>query len=903
MNQKGKSKAAAENVFDEVPSIDMDLETEIGTSIVNHIVDYTKPESQKMREITYVIENLVDDSKTYDENKNQKKSSEIIENIEKKLVNLNLDEKNKKEIIQKMEELPMYIQYQIDDAISKHLKQKQVEKEIEVVDDSKIVKQIKKMRIAEEPIKFIHSKEVLFVQKNHPYKGRMASIEYMKNQKYTIKVAGKENLITEVEENDLFFMDLLLVNGNWFQVNNVQSNGQITGKELDKGKFVEKVINPSDIAKKNSGFNIKIKKMEEKVEEEVQEEVESKQIPEYSFEEESVVEYMPEEQGEGEFKVGYADIMRSQFQKTELSENQQEIKNEVTKILENFKNELSLSEEDINKTVFELEKILKENKYERADARYIIASSVLVSLIKEQKMNKENYIKRLIDEKYFNTTNYGLSSKLDQPKVEINMVLYQIDPKKYKKNQKIIDKIIARMVNGVDVVRELFPEFQPGPSFEAVKLERKAKEEVNVLYPMNYATGEFPKNAQKTIWTGNEIRKIVNNFLEELTKKQVPQIIIDNITQFKHFNRDLLSEEDKKTYEQLANELQDKLKPEIEKLYKDSLLRNYQTAIKKMSEIQRTSKLLENYEKPMNFTYDSEIFVNAKIDKSLLYYLNGDLGENESLILGPFLKYFVKKMNNLEELFKQYNFKQEYINTLQNDSQRNIRKGALLLQEKAKEIGNMYEDFQSEMQEMSEEMSLKEEMIKEREFEKKVQQEIANQSKNLSDEDKTFMILFYNIISDIYNTLFRYEMNISKRKYKESMEKMSPEEKFKTKAKEREDEKREEKRLKEVNIYTQQKDKLEKRLKQMLEKGKKERQSKEKKASGYQMYDSSSGKFSFTPFPKVTKKQQEKDKDFESKMEKEMDKKQQIGQLLSEDLDEIEEDSDYLINEDSDSEM
>jgi hypothetical protein len=939
-------KQQAADIFDEVPSISIpmetEMETEIGTNIVNYIEKYTSPSSQIARELNHVIDNIIETpipSPKTEKGKSKKEQEKLMNEIEQKLSALQIDKKNKSGILEKTQELPLYIQHEIDQAINEYILQQQKEEKKEKrqkrkseepkMDEGELIKKMKKIKVGPKRVKVIHSKEVMFLQQNHPLKGRKGTIVRMRSgavPTFTIKIEGKENLIERVYESDIFYMDVLLNSGKWFQVNTILPNNKIVGLEFSNGRRELIEIDVEQIAKKNAGFQMTLPTIQETVEpeEETDSDEELRYEQEYIQEQEDTVEYLPEEQGEGELKVGYTDIMRSTFRKTELDESQQEIKNEIVKILNFFSNEFKIKEEEIDKSAFELDKIIKRENYKKNDTRYIIAAGVLISLIKEQQLNKEAFITRLVNEKYFNSINYGVISVFEKGEVKgINTTLYLIDPKQYKKNKVIIDKIINRFNIVIELVREMYPQYIPQPEIETYKIEGKKKEESTVIYPINYITGDFPENMTKTIWTGKEIRNIISSFINEQKEKNVSQVILDNIAQFKHFDTSLLSSDDKKQFDKLARELQEKLQPELEKIYNANMLRNYYHAVREMSNIQKSSKLLD-YTKPINVSYLNETFSNAKYDKSLYNYLTGNLQENESLLLGPFLSYFTKKIENLLEVFRLYRFKIQYISLFESDIQKYSRRGALLLQEKAKEITKMMEDYENKMQEDTFESdiakSLKQEMMSEREFENQIRNKINEQFKQVSDEDKTFMIFFFGIVSEIQNILTRNELNISKQKYKEQVKGMSSEQKMAFEQAEKEEEKKEEQRIKALNLYTLQKEKSEQRLKKMLKRAKIQRakESKlktikdEEEPKGYQMIDASTGQVTFVPFPRISRRQQREDVELEEKEEREIQQQQErqrrqqqqkelFGEMEDEEFEEEQiEDSDYLIDTEDD---
>jgi hypothetical protein len=979
MSNKRVSNPSA-NVFEEIPSLNIenetDLETEIGSNMLNFVKEYMKGSSS------------------------QKNEEESIEEKQKNIFNQ---------------------------------KKQKVQEEI-------LISKMQKVKIQPKGIKIIHSKQIFFRKQGHPLRGRQGYIVRTRDGKdpsYSIQIDGKEQLIHDVQKDEVFHMDVLLNNKNWFQVENVLPNQTIVGKERNKGQIENKEINISDIAKKNSGFQMILPSIQENEIEDVKETPLVEQ--EFVFDQESEeVDYIPEEQGDGKLTVGYTDIMRSSFEKAELTDSQKNIKKDINEILKEFKNDVSIEEENIDKSAIALDKIISEGNYQKSDILYITAAGVLVSLVKENLFNKEAFIGRLMTGKkaFFNKTNYGLQKSVfdTQNEMDINLNLYGITPKEYKGNKKIYDKIIMRFNVAVDIIREIYPKFKPAPEIKAIKIERKKAEETTAIYPINYATGDFPESMKKTIWVGEGIRKVISNFmtketlireniidnikflrsfntdvllpeekqflqmlledtiqkiilvsqgkdlqesipdiqqqlepelqkikfylqqksdrrspnksvirldprlenlfdvLELQSKEKIPKIILDNIAQFKHFNTNELPANLKKGYELVLKEFQYRLGPEIQKIYDTNMQRYYYNAIRKISDIQQSSKFLDS-KQAITGVFDNQIFKNIKIPESLYKFLTGDLQEGDQFVLGPFYHFLKDKLDNLEEVFRLYHFKMDYIPLVKKSFQ-NSRNSILILQEKAKEITQMYNDFENRMQEES---TLKQQRITERNFEKDVRNAINNQFNKVSDEDKTNIIIFANVISEINDILSRNELNKAKRKFKEERETMDVQERLTLEYRENLKKKSEENKYKEMSSQTRKE--TGKILKTMLESAKKTREKEAKKAKvsdlkemleqakkeknqqrqeqleeqlqeikrapkGITIRHVGSDKVEFVPFRKATKKQEKQDTDLEEKekrqKELELQKKQQEIALFGESDDEVEDDSDYIIRDSDD---
>lgn len=260
------------------------------------------------------------------------------------------------------------------------------------------------------------------------------SIEKIINDQ--IKIV-KEEITRNITESDLFFKDLVLMNGNFFEITSINFDGTYTGREMDTRspmmpKFLDKTISFDDIKESNVGFKIfkqqgvkmiykrRNGKIEEVKEDEFQEEsskdqeLESENVEFESGEidedeekyEEPYEEEQTEESLEDQDEIGieesedtlqeytdfidqdqlqstFKDVERTAVSRYELTKKQKEFLTRINTILNIFKmNKVILG--NINNVIFEIEswvnainknfKDIIEEEMSSRDEKFVIAN-------------------------------------------------------------------------------------------------------------------------------------------------------------------------------------------------------------------------------------------------------------------------------------------------------------------------------------------------------------------------------------------------------------------------------------------------------------------------------------------------------------------------------------------------
>lgn len=296
-----------------------------------------------------------------------------------------------------------------------------------VIDEQVLIKNPKKMFLAKDDIRKINPDQSVVLRKEYSDKLGNAITRGRLIQKHptslTLYIEANGRTITghyiksngefvhrPITPNDVFYMDILLKNGNVFQVNKISDDDtMITGIERVNNKFVDRMIanNDNDIASFQPGFSfskqvIKLYPEVEYVSEETQEAepevdeieeeeyVESDEIPEESEEVQEGEEEMQKfaktfEQGP-EMVSTFKDAERTYISRPQMTSAQKDIRLKINKILSIYN--VDIDEYYLIKKVESLiEQIQEDLKnanvmfWRNNDVKFIIACAVLHEII------------------------------------------------------------------------------------------------------------------------------------------------------------------------------------------------------------------------------------------------------------------------------------------------------------------------------------------------------------------------------------------------------------------------------------------------------------------------------------------------------------------------------------------
>lgn len=231
---------------------------------------------------------------------------------------------------------------------------------------------------------------------------------------------------------DVFYMDFLLKNNNYFQVSEILED-KLRGYENDKIKIVQKVIKMSDVKEMMPGFKMgkvdDVKKDKDNGEddiladeidnffaEEEEKDMEEKGIEEKDIEEKEFdYEEEPKEDME-DMKVSFADIERSAYENVKLTSDQIEYEKYIKQIISDvelvnkfdiFKKVDALMNEivkpgNIYVSGNEKDGLAKHNDDKQRNLKYIIACLVFYDMNQSRGVTYDEFFNKIVPKSYFN---------------------------------------------------------------------------------------------------------------------------------------------------------------------------------------------------------------------------------------------------------------------------------------------------------------------------------------------------------------------------------------------------------------------------------------------------------------------------------------------------------------------
>lgn len=391
-------------------------------------------------------------------------------------------------------------------------------------------------------------KTVLFAKRNIKIRGNKVSIikgemkgeigELVKEHKAKILVnfeAEGTRIMKFIEVDDIFYTDILLKNGKYFQVSRVELDGEgkykIYGNEIGGGS---RVITMSDINKMMPGMEITGKKV---VEDTIGEETEF--ISEFISEDISESDEMDEEElGEAEsedFKTSFRDIERTEIITQQLNIIQRGYYDMIKMILDiNGESIENINTYDIidniEMVVDKLNKIIKTQNINfdisgsKIDMKILISLLVAYEMIRSELIFEgyQTYIKNLFDKNFFYNT-------LDELMVSFLLrkdnTIFKCDNKtlrdfyKSKRYYNIVENIILCFN---DVLRKILDvpidiTKMKSSIVELEKVERIEKDKKRIIILEDIIKDDIIIDANRVLWSP-EGQKIVNDFKDLLMR-------------------------------------------------------------------------------------------------------------------------------------------------------------------------------------------------------------------------------------------------------------------------------------------------------------------------------------------------------------------------------------------------
>ena len=500
------------------------------------------------------------------------------------------------------------------------------------------------------------------------YKGRI--VEIVKYNEGKIGGLLFNNPII-LNESQVFFKDILLKNGKFFQVKRIEVDGDgeyfFYGNEFGNGN--EMKIKEDDIEKISIGFEIYEKgkqqetirqdsfpfvfsetapeeETEEELEtteteeehettetEEIEEEPETTKKPETEMEEESEESMMdfgqyeePEEETERPEKSAFSDKMRMYYENVELTGNKKMYYGIIKKILDI----MNIGQDDIGNIynlVDEINNVLERFRdmlnvmginfdilKSLIDINITIACMVAYKIISNglKIANFDDYIKELYNNGIFvgNANNSVLLN--EQQLFECNFTKTKIELEKIKMLTNCFNNELQRMLN----LNINFRELEPINLEELIPIKRRDIEEYG---KRKFSTiedvkkGEISLGARKMVWSGKKLMKI-RKIKERLNKNDnIEMFIYENIENapilLKNLKQDIV--------ELLFKKYGDKFMSEYNKCNeekcKDMVISSFLKQTKSKNElVQKYKKLSKIVEEILNESDDSTTEENIR---------------------------------------------------------------------------------------------------------------------------------------------------------------------------------------------------------------------------------------------------------------------------------------------------
>lgn len=399
---------------------------------------------------------------------------------------------------------------------------------------------------------YIKNKKVLKNIENRV--GKVLNVKYPKLRVLVNTSSGQTEIYLNIK--DVFYKDILLKNGNFFQVKKVYDDS-IYGTEKDEKTriLMDKEIKMEEIKQYLAGFDIKGKEEVVRDEEEERFVTEEEKEPEVEGEEEdteesevgSESEEEPESQYEidtimesdaDKYKSAYSDATRTERMDTDLTSKELEYKSMIEKALTilgypvdiinvyDLINEIDIIKEIVQKKLLEKEITTWVN----FDEKCIILCLVLYELVKQVSFKKsfDQMIEILNANNYFYVGNFVLIARASIFLRSDWTSVYEIDMKQMKEMNRSknyigmvkvavrnCDKFLQKLLNktiDLDIMRK-------EPELIAVKMDARDKEARYMVSLEEVLKGDIPKTAKKIYWNPKTEVILVKQWKDQLKSR------------------------------------------------------------------------------------------------------------------------------------------------------------------------------------------------------------------------------------------------------------------------------------------------------------------------------------------------------------------------------------------------
>lgn len=578
------------------------------------------------------------------------------------------------------------------------------------------------------------------------FRGRKGTIIEYKTPSVTIKMTFSSKIVSGINPDDLFYKDIRLHDGDFFYVTKVYKNEKIGGLQL---RTPNDEINPSQIHSVLHPFSIReisdeelnnkknqklkelqsalleagesIKGLKRQFEEEKQKEevkVEVSEGPEYLPDEEmrQQIEYdqqydeaqeqeFIEEEPTNKFITGFADITRSRFEERPLTEEEEVVLSEITKLNSNDFEQGVIEKENLKNAAISITKTLEQiykldptitNRIS-TDNRYFIAAAFIYELLSKN-MDPSLYIKTLISNNYFSSRNMGPFSNIDMANFWTGFPIVEQLPeialssdkiRKLRINQQNLRKIVSRFYRALAIVKNIYTsveEEQTTGTMVPIQVESipliPVEASVSISFPIQLITGHIPPESKKMVW-GPELSKIIKEFKnEKKQERQIDNVILDNLEQFYYFDTSALTNDQRVLFNELVEEMLEEIMPVLRQRYNKILFQEYVSAVKSMRNIIKNPIQLES-----NATITYKNVINGNIPASLRALFSGTLQQGTPVDMTSFISDLTERVNSIHKFFKMKKLNAKYMN----DVPQNLNNALFNLQRHANAIRDMNE--------------------------------------------------------------------------------------------------------------------------------------------------------------------------------------------------------------------
>jgi hypothetical protein len=437
-----------------------------------------------------------------------------------------------------------------------------------MIKEQYIISRKKNVLLAKGDVKSIDHKNNTLIIKGGFYKGSEGKLVYKHPAILTVYVDSiskkvNSHIVNEngkfvhkpLTPNDVFYMDILLKNGNYFEVKEVVGN-KIIGVERASNGYIPKEIAESDVESYQPGFSFSTKPTGTStmdtvssafVQDDNDSDVENDSDNESDFadpetdetDETNPFEVFTRDIVEPEeMKSSYKDSERTAMMTSQLTKKQLEIKNKIDNVTSMYGvgDEINIYNliAKVESMIDEIKGHLKEKNiafWSPMDEKYIIFGVVFHEIVKrgfghviaqpKQDIVQE-FIEDLMNKKYINKKDTVESVFLRGDwsvlfSAEDDVIASLRKKKEFAQIARIIFtnclRVITHYLGDINLKNRFILREE-----DLIPLGRKKEEVVKVIYPKDLVQNNIPSTAEKVMW-GPKFSKLIDQYKNSLAQK------------------------------------------------------------------------------------------------------------------------------------------------------------------------------------------------------------------------------------------------------------------------------------------------------------------------------------------------------------------------------------------------